>query len=766
MAVKIPILTQFDASGINQAKKQVGGFGASLKKGLRVAGLIAGVAAGIALVGNRFAKMAEEARIADARLEQIAASMGLFGSATGEVTGRLKAFADANKFVLGVDDEVIKSTQAKLLTFRELAKTADETGGVFDRATKAAFDLAAGGFGSAESSAIKLGKALQDPITNINALSRAGVQFNDSEKQLIQTLVESGKVLEAQDIILGKVEAKVGGLAEATASSSSKITIAFGEIGESIGTAVLPLLDAFANYMVELTPQVDAFFANLTDPTTEMGEAWYSMLGAVVNFGNTFNEVFGSINSSGILKFLIGLLETVFIGLSQIVWVAGDAGKTLEMLFSGDFAGAGKQFGTFLDRYNGFVQKLYTDIDNSAKSMGEQFKMPPKITPQIDDYKGPGAGKKAGAKAGKDFGKGFANSAADALAKEKALIQEALTAFTESTPIGDEWEKYGSKLGNEIVKGLQKSLGAIAGMGGLKASDIKNISKGLKTVYDRVAILQDRIVERSKFQEQLRGDILSTFDFSNLGKGVDSIIKKFRKQVEQTKQFRDNLATLGQQGLNQDLYRKLVDNMDFASAAQLVKGGASAVSELNGLYGELQTFASDITTSAGNQLYNLGVDAGTGFIRTLEDGLGTLSSFAKMKQKEASLSAAIAQLVNYRDMPNSQRGMVGALSAAQKAEINAQIAALVETRATLQKTKSFNNLGMQSLLDSYFAQTGQMATFTATGAYAAPQRSSRGGQVINLNVNGGINTSLEIGREIIKALKAYERANGVVVVGV
>jgi hypothetical protein len=40
--------------------------------------------------------------------------------------------------------------QAKLLTFRELAQSANEVGGEFDRATKAAIDLAAAGFGSAE----------------------------------------------------------------------------------------------------------------------------------------------------------------------------------------------------------------------------------------------------------------------------------------------------------------------------------------------------------------------------------------------------------------------------------------------------------------------------------------------------------------------------------------------------------------------------------------------------------------------------------------
>jgi hypothetical protein len=61
----------------------------------------------------------------------------------------------------GVDTNSIKATQAKLLTFKELAATADELGGNFQRTTKAAIDLGAAGFGTAELNAVALGKALK-----------------------------------------------------------------------------------------------------------------------------------------------------------------------------------------------------------------------------------------------------------------------------------------------------------------------------------------------------------------------------------------------------------------------------------------------------------------------------------------------------------------------------------------------------------------------------------------------------------------------------
>jgi hypothetical protein len=83
--------------------------------------------------------------------------------------------------------------QAKLLTFGELAKSADQAGGAFDRATKAAIDMGAAGFGTAEMNAVQLGKALNDPIKGVAALAKSGVTFTEQEKEKIKTLVESNK---------------------------------------------------------------------------------------------------------------------------------------------------------------------------------------------------------------------------------------------------------------------------------------------------------------------------------------------------------------------------------------------------------------------------------------------------------------------------------------------------------------------------------------------------------------------------------------------
>jgi hypothetical protein len=62
--------------------------------------------------------------------------------------------------------------------------------------------MGAAGFGTAEMNAVQLGKALNDPIKGIAALAKSGVTFTEQEKDKIKTLVESNKLLEAQDMVL------------------------------------------------------------------------------------------------------------------------------------------------------------------------------------------------------------------------------------------------------------------------------------------------------------------------------------------------------------------------------------------------------------------------------------------------------------------------------------------------------------------------------------------------------------------------------------
>jgi len=285
MAVNVVLKSVFDDKGIKQAQNEFAKVGKTLGVAFAAVGAATlAAAAGLTKFGADSIAAAENVAQANNRLGQVAKSMGIFGAETTAVTQRLIKFAEANELTVAVDAEVIKATQAKLLTFKNLAETADEVGGSMDRATIAALDLAAAGFGSAESNATQLGKALQDPIKGLTALTRSGVTFTQVEKDKIRTLVESGKVLEAQDMILSAIETQVGGTAEATAKASDRMKLAFDNISEAVGEALLPVFNEFADEIVKITPELENALAPAAEAIAQIFRD--QVLPAIKNFTN------------------------------------------------------------------------------------------------------------------------------------------------------------------------------------------------------------------------------------------------------------------------------------------------------------------------------------------------------------------------------------------------------------------------------------------------------------------------------------------------
>jgi hypothetical protein len=252
MIVTLVAQTKKFQDGLTEAGKRARGFGAVVGSAMNMAmGALGMLAGALVFFLPNFIKMGEEARKSELRLSNIAKQMNLFGDSTEAVTGRISKYAEELSFATGVDDEMIRSAQAVMLTFKNLAKSADEVGGPFDRATQASLDLAAAGFGGVEENAVRLGKALQDPIKGITALTRVGVTLTDEQKANIEALMAQNDLLGAQSIILEAIETQVGGTAEATASATDKMGAKFESIAEGLSMALLPAVDTIATEMLD-----------------------------------------------------------------------------------------------------------------------------------------------------------------------------------------------------------------------------------------------------------------------------------------------------------------------------------------------------------------------------------------------------------------------------------------------------------------------------------------------------------------------------------
>ena len=141
----------------------------------------------------------------------------------------------------------VRDAAGILLTFKSIQ------GDTFREALRLTQDLAEVGFGDVKQGAIQLGKALEEPIVGLGALRRVGVSFTDAQKDLIKSLANTGRIAEAQQIILQALNKQVGGagvkaadgLAGAVDTLQEKFTIFFEK--SKIGRAVVDFLTASLN---------------------------------------------------------------------------------------------------------------------------------------------------------------------------------------------------------------------------------------------------------------------------------------------------------------------------------------------------------------------------------------------------------------------------------------------------------------------------------------------------------------------------------------
>ena len=305
-SINIPVVSKFDPTGIKQAQSALGGFGKSL---VGIGTLVAGAFAirGIVNFGMESIIAAERAQQFNDILAQVAKTTGVLGADVGAATSRMIKFADAQELVIGVEAELIKEAQAVLLSFKAVGASANDVGGTFDRATKAAFDMAAVLKTDARGSAVQLGKALENPIKGVTALAKAGTTFTDQQKAQIRTLVESNKLLEAQDLILTEVESQYGGAAEAAALGSEKIKLAFGQVQDALGAALAPAFEKFTTFFInEVVPPLTKFFEeDFPMMLAGFSGAWAGLTEALGPVGAALKEALAIPESASVLESLL-----------------------------------------------------------------------------------------------------------------------------------------------------------------------------------------------------------------------------------------------------------------------------------------------------------------------------------------------------------------------------------------------------------------------------------------------------------------------------
>jgi hypothetical protein len=209
MPISVPIVA--DTSGLIRGLSKG-------QSGLRRFGKIAAGVAGAAAFGGLVATVKvgiDEFMEAQKVMAQTNAVLKSTGGAAKVTATQITDLSSSIMKMTGIDDEAIQAGQNLLLTFTKIRNETGKGNDIFDQATLAMTDLSVAMGQDLKSSAILVGKALNDPIKGVGALSKAGVQFTKGQKETIQSLVDSGNVMGAQKMILRELETQFAGSAAA-----------------------------------------------------------------------------------------------------------------------------------------------------------------------------------------------------------------------------------------------------------------------------------------------------------------------------------------------------------------------------------------------------------------------------------------------------------------------------------------------------------------------------------------------------------------------
>ena len=257
---------------------------------------------------------AMEAQEIQAQLNAVLTSTGGISGVTADMAN---ALADSLETVTKFSGEAVLGGENMLLTFTNIGKD------VFPAATETMLDMSQALGQDLKSSAIQLGKALNDPIAGVSALSRVGVTFTEAQKDQIKVMVESGDVMGAQKVILAELNREFGGAAKAAGETyAGKLAILdnmFGRLKDTVGNAVLPILTDLAGNLIGLAkdalPSVEAAagwldetFGLLMDNLTDNRGAVYTLMSGLGSLLTSFVNLIPGMEE--VQVDLVGLAKT------------------------------------------------------------------------------------------------------------------------------------------------------------------------------------------------------------------------------------------------------------------------------------------------------------------------------------------------------------------------------------------------------------------------------------------------------------------------
>ncbi len=675
MAVIFPILSTFDAAGVNKAQR-------AFKNLSGVAKVGAVAFAGLAAAATKYGVDAARAAAADQKSQaKLAKTLENVTGATDSAIFATEKFITAQQFATGVSDSELRPA------LENLVRATGDIGKAQDL-LKLSLDVSAGSGRDLSTVSLGLTRALGG---NFASLSKLGIVIPDN----IKRSKDFGKVQEYLNGLFG------GQAAVAANTYEGKLAILserLGELKEDVGAQLLPALTTLVDYIIKnIMPALEGFVNGLAgknsvassfDASAQAGYTWgqnvrgfiqtvvayqkpllvfAGVLASIWAVSKTVLAVTAIVNAVKLVIGVYKLLQTQAIlaatamafatgGTSAIAGAVGAAAAVAAIGLA--FVGVNKLVDTYSSKVEDLPKITYTPdgILNPTTRTDVSF---------ATSGGGGGGGGAGGGKSATEKAK----KAATELAKQVAAASKLATTAL-------------AKMNDKLTQAREK----------LQAA---------KDAY-------------KDFANSVRDSITGLLNFGEAASAeTGSFLENLRKQVTGAVSFADKVKQLIKMGLSEAGIQQVLSAGAVAGtkiADELIAGGASAINETNALITSVSSAAQALAKAGADQFYQAGVTQGQAMVNGI---------IASIKKAGFIISGGMAAL------PKPLQTAIdnGTLTSSQATQL--------------------------------------MGIIGNSQAVTAPANRSGSGATINVTVNAGMGANgTTIGKDIVDAIKKYERTSG------
>ncbi len=269
----------------------------------------------------------------------------------------------------------------------------------------------------------------------------------------------------------------------------------------------------------------------------------------------------------------------------------------------------------------------------------------------------------------------------------------------------------------------------------------KALKEGLTDALDNAKdALDDAKTAFNDFATSVADGIKSAFSFADAQAAGEEtgagFLDGLRTQVAGVKEYARKIQELLDKNLSKDALAKVLESgaqAGMAIADQLIAGGQTAIDETNALVDSANAAAEKVGMNAASKWYQGGIDTAQKMVDGIQTQLDKLTP--KLMEKMDAIAAKLKRTVD------------------------------IDVRVTETVNKIVTTIaggGIPKMAEGGIVSRPTLALIGEAGPEAVVPLSkmNAGGGDVNININGGLATSAEIGQTVVNALRAYSRSAG------